>query len=58
MYTTFSETTQPFIKYTLAKNNTSVLALIMFYDTIADNPKKDYRVLSCIIYTIVKKCLY
>ena len=31
MYTTFGEITQPFIKSTLAKNNTSVLALIAFY---------------------------
>ena len=26
----------------------------MFYETRADNPNKDYRVLSCVIYTIIK----
>ena len=31
VYTTFDEITQPFIKSTLAKNNTSMLALIIFY---------------------------
>ena len=30
MYTTFGKITQPFIKATLAKNNTSVLVLILF----------------------------
>ena len=54
MYTTFGETTQPFIKATLLKMNTSVLALIMFYDTISYNTKKAFRVLSCVIYTIIK----
>ena len=32
MYTKFSEITQPFIKSTLSKNNTSVLALLIVYD--------------------------
>ena len=54
MYNTFGETTQPFIKYTLEKNNTSVLELIIFYEIRADNPNKYYRVLSCVIYTITK----
>ena len=52
MFTTFGVITQHFIKSTLANNNTSVLALIMFYETRAD--KKYYRVLSCVIYTIIK----
>ena len=46
MYTTFGSITQPFIKYTLAEKNTSVVALILFYDTRADNPKKTFRVMS------------
>ena len=58
MYTTFGETTQPFIKATLAKNNTSVLALIMFYETISDNTKKYFIVLVCVIYTIIKNYVY
>ena len=31
MYNTFGEITKPFIKATLEKNNTSVLALTIFY---------------------------
>ena len=60
MYATFGEITQPFIKATLTKKNTSVLSLIMFYETRADNPKKDFGVLSCVIYTIIKNyiCIY
>ena len=54
MYTTFGEITQPFIKSTLAKKNTSVVALIVFYDTRADYPNKTFRVLSCVIYNITK----
>ena len=54
MYTTLCKITQPFIKATLSKNNTIVLALIMFYETIEDNPRKYFRVLSCVIYTIIK----
>ena len=52
MFTTFGEISQPFIKYTLAKNNTSVLSLIMFYETRAYN--QAYIFLSCVIYTIIK----
>ena len=52
MNTTFGEITQPFIKATLAKNNTSVLALVMFYKTRAE--KKYFRVFSCVICTIIK----
>ena len=55
MYTTFGKITQPFIKSTLAKKNTNVLAFIMFYETRSDNPKKSFRVLSCVIYIIIKK---
>ena len=60
MYTKFGETKQTLIKSTLAKNNTSVLALIMFYETRADNRKKYFRVLSFVIYTIIKYyvCIY
>ena len=54
MYTSFGEITQPFIKPTLLKNNTSVLFLIIFYEKRAYNPKKAFRVLSCDIYTIIK----
>ena len=43
MYTAFNEITQPFIKTTLAKNNTRVLALIMFYETRGDNTKERFQ---------------
>ena len=58
MYTTLVEITKPVIRSTSAKKNTSVLALMMFYETISDNPKKYYRVLSCVIYTIIKNYVY
>ena len=52
IFNTFGEIKRPFIKATLAKNNKSVLALIMIYEKISD--KKYYTVLSCDIYTIIK----
>ena len=58
MYTTFDEITQPFIKATFSKNDTSVLEIIMFYETRAENPKKAFRVLSYVIYTIIKYYVY
>ena len=58
MHTTFGEITQPFIKTTLSKNNTRVLALITFCETIGDNPEKYFRLLSCVIYTIIKKYVF
>ena len=54
MNTTFYELTQPFIKTTLSKQNTSVLALIMFHEKRGEIHKKYFRVLSCVIYTIIK----
>ena len=44
MNTIFDEITKPSIKAKLAKKNTSVLALIIFYETIVD--KKDFIVMS------------
>ena len=58
MYTTFCEITQPFIKSILSKRNTSVLALIMFYYTRADNPNIAFRVLSFVVYTIINNYVY
>ena len=52
MYNIFGEITQPFIKSKLLENNTSVLALIIFYETRSD--RIFYRVLSYVIYTIIK----
>ena len=45
--------TQPFIKNTFSKNNTSVLTLLMLHETRIMNPKKCFRALSCVIYTIL-----
>ena len=60
MYTTFDEITQPFIKATLAKKNTSLLELILFYETRSDNHEKIYRCLNCVIFTMIKNyvCIY
>ena len=53
MKTTFGEITQPHIKTTLAKNNEKMLALLIFDETRADNTKKYFKVLSCVLYTII-----
>ena len=58
MYTTFGEIIQPFIRATLSKNNTHVLALIMSYETRGDNPKIYFIVLSCVVYSILENCVY
>ena len=52
MKTTFGATTKSYIRSTLAKYTTRVLALLMFYET-RQNPKKAFKVLSCVIYTII-----
>ena len=52
MNTTFGELTQPFIKTSL--KSTSVLALLLFHETIVEKHNKDSRVLSCVIYTIIE----
>ena len=54
IYTTFGEITQTIVKSTLAKKNKILLALIIFYETRAYNPKKYFRVLSFFIYSIIK----
>ena len=53
MKTTFGAITQPYIRTILEKNNTRVLALFMLYET-RKNPRKDFKVLSCVIYTIIR----
>ena len=58
MYTTLDEIIQTFIKATLEKKNTSVLALKMFYETRANNHKRDYILLSCVIHTIIQNYVY
>ena len=54
MNTTFDEITKSFIKSTLAKKNTSMLALIMFYEIRGDIPEESFRMLSCVFYRMVR----
>ena len=53
MKTAFGAITQPHIITILEKNNTIVLALLMFYET-RKNPKKNFKSLRCAIYTIIR----
>ena len=57
MKKTFVAITQPHISKMLAKHNTRVLALLMFYEK-RKNPKKVFKVLSCSIYTIISNYVY
>ena len=41
------------IKKFLTKKNTSVMALIMIYENNGEIPKHLYRVLSCVVYTLI-----
>ena len=52
MNITFGPITQPFIRDTLEKHKTIVLALLLFYYT-RKNPKKPFKVLSFVIYTMI-----
>ena len=52
MKTKFCDIIQPFIRATLLKNKTRMLALLTFFKTRAE--KISYRVLSFVIYTIIK----
>ena len=53
MKNTFATTTQSRINKILLKPDTRVLALVMFYETRKINAKKMFKVLSCVIYTII-----
>ena len=52
MRSIFDAITKSHIRTILAKNNTRVLTLLMFYET-RNNPKKAFKVLSCVIYKII-----
>ena len=52
MITTFGAIAQPFIRSTLLKKKTIVLALLMFYEKISE--KISYIVLSYVTCTIIK----
>ena len=49
----FSIKTMKTIRDCLLKNNTSVMALITIYETVGISIRKVYRVLSCVVYTII-----
>ena len=57
MNNTSDALTQPFIKNTMSKNNTSVLVLLMFHEKRGIKSKKYFRVLGCVIYTIIDNCV-
>ena len=42
------------IRDCLLNNNTSVMALIMIYETVGISIRKVYRVLSCVVYNITQ----
>ena len=46
------------LKSVLKKKNTCLLGLIMFYKTNGLEPKKMYRVLSCVLYSLVENYGY
>ena len=57
MNNTFGPIIQSFIRSPLAKNRTRVLALLNFYET-RKNPKKAFKVLSCVIYKIISNYVF
>ena len=56
MNNNFGSITQPYIRATLSKKTTRVSASLVFYVT-RKNPKKHFRVLSCVIYTRNRNCV-
>ena len=50
---TFHETTMENIRDFLKNKNTCVITLIMFYGDNGVKPKQMYRVLSCVLYSII-----
>ena len=57
--TIFGEIIQYFIKFTLSKNNTSFLSLIMFHEKRAEISNKAFRIfMLCHLYHNQNLCLY
>ena len=52
---TFGTETTSYINTILMKKNTRVLALVIFYESGNINPRKMFKALSCVIYTIIDK---
>ena len=51
----FGTITQLFFQ--MIKKNIFVLSLVMFYEMRHKNSTKYFRVLSCVIYAIIKNCI-
>ena len=49
----FNSSTQTGIKSVIKKENTCVIAIVVFYETRTTNPMKVCRVLSCVVYYVV-----
>ena len=52
---TFGADTNKHINKTLMKRDTRVLSLVVFYELGNINPGKMFKVLSCVIYTIIDR---
>ena len=52
---TFGKDTNYHINTILMKKNTRVLALVVFYELRNIHPRKMFKVLSCVIYTIINR---
>ena len=50
---TFNSSAMSGIKKIIGKDNTCVIALVMFYENITMNPMKVFRVLSCVVYSVI-----
>ena len=50
---TFHERTMVPIIYVMKKKNTYIIALIIFYENKVTKQKKVYRVLNCVIYSLM-----
>ena len=51
---TFHSRIMETIKYCLRKNNTCVMALIFMNDNNGVKPKKMYKVLTCVLYSLME----
>ena len=49
----FNENTMEAIRYVMKNKGTCVIELIMFYDNKETKQKKVYRVLICVLYSLI-----
>ena len=55
---TFGKDSKSNINTILQRKNTRVLALVVFYELGSTNPRKMFKVLSCVIYTIIYRYVF